>query len=194
MKKLMVLVLSSLLLSALPAYAQKWQLDLDHSRFYFSIKHTYATIRGDFSDFSGDINFNPAEPEKSSFNFTIKTESVSTNIGKRDTHLRGKDFFDVSQYPVITFKSSKVTKEADDQFRVDGELTIKDVTKNVSLLFKYYGQQDNKLVPGKVVAGLDASLSLDRLEYHVGTGEFYKMGVLGKDVDILITIELLRDK
>lgn len=49
-------------------------------------------------------------------------------------------------------------------------------------------------MPGKVVAGLDASLKLDRLEYHVGTGEFYKMGVLGKDVDILVTIELLRDK
>jgi len=194
MKKWTFLVISFLFLNALPAYSQQWQLDVDHSSFYFSIKHTYATIRGEFTDFNGDVNFDPAEPEKSSFNFTIKTESVDTSIEKRDTHLRSEEFFDVGKYPLMTFKSTKVTKEGDDLFRFDGVLTIKDVSKNVSLVFKYYGQQDNKLAPGKIVAGLDATLTLDRLEYHVGTGKFYEMGVLGKEVEIMATLELLRDK
>lgn len=194
MKKWMLLVLSISLMSAFPAYARQWQLDQDHTRFYFSVKHTYATVRGEFGDFSGEVDFDPDKPETSHFNFTVKTESINTNISKRDTHLRSNDFFDVGNYPEMTFKSKKVTKVSDDLFRVDGVLTIKDTTKNVPMVFKYHGQQDNKLIPGKIVAGLDATLSLDRLEYHVGTGKFFEMGVVGKDVDILVTIELLRDK
>ena len=194
MKKWTLLIIPFLLLGAFPAHAQQWQLDQDHSSFYFSVKHIYASIRGDFADFSGDVNFDPAKPEKSHFNFTVMTESVNTGIGKRDTHLRSNEFFDAGKYPVMTFKSTKVTKEADNRFRVDALLTIKDVTKKLPLIFNYHGQKDNNLMPGKVVAGLDAALNLDRLAFHVGTGKFYEMGAVDKDVDILISIELLRDK
>ena len=182
MKKWTLLIIPFLLLGAFPAHAQQWQLDQDHSRFYFSVKHIYATVRGEFADFSGDVNFDPAKPEKSHFNFTVMTESVNTGIGKRDTHLRSNEFFDAGKYPVMTFKSTKVTKEADNRFRVDGLLTIKDVTKKLPLIFNYHGQKDNNLMPGKVVAGLDAALNLDRLAFHVGTGKFYKMGAVDKDV------------
>lgn len=61
-------------------------------------------------------------------------------------------------------------------------------------MFNYHGQKENPLKPGEVVTGFDANLSIDRLAYHVGDGKFYKMGVVGKDVDILVTLELLRDK
>jgi polyisoprenoid-binding protein YceI len=94
----------------------------------------------------------------------------------------------------MTFKSSRITREGENRFRVDGLLTIKDVTKEMPLVFTYHGQQDNPLVAGKIVAGLDAAFTLDRLAFHVGDGKFYKMGVVGKDVEVLITVEMLRDK
>jgi polyisoprenoid-binding protein YceI len=174
--------------------AQQWNLDPAHTNFYFEVKHTYATVRGQFTKFSGDVYFDPANPGKSKFDFVVKVDSIDTKIGKRDTHLRSPDFFDAKRFPEMVFKSSKVTKVGGNRYIVDGKLTIKDVTKDLVLEFDYLGQKDNPLKPGQLVAGLDALLTIDRLAYNVGDGKFYKMGVVGKDVDILVTLELLRDK
>jgi polyisoprenoid-binding protein YceI len=143
-------------------------------------------------DFSGDVYFDPANPGKSRFDFVIKVDSVDTKQGKRDTHLRSPDFFDAAKYPLMTFKSSRVSHGGSNKYIVEGVLTIKDVSRDVALEFVYHGQKDNPLKPGEIVAGLDTRLTIDRLEYHVGDGKFYKMGVVGKDVDILLTMELLR--
>jgi polyisoprenoid-binding protein YceI len=145
-------------------------------------------------DFTGDVAFDPDNPGKSRFDFVIKVDSVDTKIGKRDTHLRSPDFFNAAKYPLITFKSSKVTHGGDNKYFTEGILTIKDVAKNVTLEFIHHGQKENPLKPGEIVAGLDTRLTIDRLEYHVGDGKFYKMGVVDKDVDILLTLELLREK
>jgi polyisoprenoid-binding protein YceI len=165
-----------------------------HTNFYFEVKHTYVPVRGQFMDFAGDVYFDPDNLAKSKFNFVIKVDSVDTKIGKRDTHLRSPYFFDTGKYPEITFKSSKVSHDGYDKYIVDGILTIKDVSKNIALVFMYYGQRENPLKQGQMVAGLDTRLTLDRLEYNVGDGKFYKMGVVNKDVDILFVLELLRDK
>ncbi len=194
MKKWSLWLLLLLVFSAVPARAQQWQLDPDHTRFFFAIQHIYAAVRGEFADFTGDVAFDPAHPEQSHFNLVVKTASVNTNIGKRDTHLRSDDFFATGKYPQMTFKSSKVIKVGDNRYRVDGLVTIKDVTKEMALEFVYHGQKANPLMPGKIVAGLDTSFTLDRLVFHVGDEKFYKMGVVGKDVEVLITMELLRDK
>jgi polyisoprenoid-binding protein YceI len=194
MKKLSLWLLLFLVLTAVPARAQQWQLDPDHTRFFFAIQHIYATVRGEFADFTGDVAFDPAHPEQSHFILVVKTASVNTNIGKRDTHLRSGDFFDTGKYPQMTFRSSKVTKTGDNHYRVDGVLTIKDVSKQMPLEFIYHGQKDSPLMPGKIVAGLDTTFTLDRLAFHVGDEKFYKMGAVGKDVEVQITMELLRDK
>jgi polyisoprenoid-binding protein YceI len=143
-------------------------------------------------DFTGDVYFDPANLTKSKFDFVIKVNSIDTKIGKRDTHLRSPDFFDASKYPLMTYKSSKVLYAGANKYIVEGKLTIKDVTRDLPLEFVYHGQKDNPVKPGQTVAGLDARLTLDRLEYNVGDGKFYKMGVVGKDVDIMITLEMLR--
>ena len=72
----------------------QWKLDAAHSAVMFEIKHIYSTVRGQFGEFSGDVFFNPDNPEKSKFDFTVKTESINTFIAKRDSHLRSGDFFD----------------------------------------------------------------------------------------------------
>jgi polyisoprenoid-binding protein YceI len=145
MKKILIILLFFLASVPFQAAAQQWNLDPVHTNFYFDVRHTYAAVRGQFGDFTGDVYFDPANPEKSRFAFVIRVDSVDTKVGKRDTHLRSPDFL-------------------------------------------------NPLKPGEIVAGLDARLTIDRLEYHVGDGKFYKMGVVGKDVDILFTLELLREK
>ena len=194
MKKIVLLLLFFVALAPLQVAAQQWHLDTVHTNFFFDVKHTYATVRGQFMDFSGDVYFDPDHPEKSRFDFDIKVNSIDTKVGKRDTHLRSPDFFDAAKYPLITFESARVVSAGDNKYIVEGTLTIKDVSRDLALEFVYHGQKENPLKPGEIVAGLDTTLTIDRLEYHVGDGKFYKMGVVGKDVDILFTLELLRDK
>ena len=194
MKKIMIFLLFFLAAVPFQVAAQQWNLDSVHTNFYFEIRHTYALVRGQFGDFTGDVYFDPANPEKSSFDFAIRVDSVDTKVSKRDTHLRSPDFFDAAQYPLMTFKSARVSHGGDNKYTAEGTLTIKDVSQDLALELEYHGQKENALKPGEIVAGLDARLTIDRLEYHVGDGKFYKMGVVGKDVDILFTLELLRDK
>jgi polyisoprenoid-binding protein YceI len=194
MKRILFTLLLLCTMVPLQAAAQQWQLDTVHTNFFFDVKHTYATVRGQFMDFKGDVYFDPDNPEKSRFDFVIKVNSVDTKVGKRDTHLRSPDFFDAAEYPEITFKSSRVVHGGDNKYIVEGILTIKDVSRDLALEFVYHGQKENPLKQGEIVAGLDTTLTIDRLEYHVGDGKFYKMGIVGKDIDILLTLELLREK
>ena len=194
MKRILFFLLFVIVMGPFQAAAQEWELDPVHTNFYFEVKHTYAAVRGQFTDFTGEVYFDPDNPAKSKFDFMINVNSVDTKVGKRDTHLRSPDFFDAGKYPLMTFKSSEVSHAGENKYIVEGILTIKDVSKKLALEFVYHGQKDNPLKSGELVAGLDARLTLDRLEYNIGDGKFYKMGVVGKDVDILITLELLRDK
>ena len=194
MKRILFLLLFIIVMGPFQAAAQEWELDPAHTNFYFEIKHTYAAVRGQFMDFTGDVYFDPDNPAQSKFDFMINVNSVDTKIGKRDTHLRSPDFFDAGKYPLITFKSSKVSHAGDNKYIVDGILTIKDVSKNLAFEFVYHGQKENPVKPGQIVAGFDTRLTLDRFDYNVGDGKFYNMGIVDKDVNILFVLELLRDK
>jgi len=194
MKKIMLVLVFLLTVSPFHALAQDWKIDPVHTNFYFDVKHTYATVRGQFMEFEGDVVFDPDNPGVSRFDFVIQVDSVDTKVGKRDTHLRSPDFFDVAKYPTITFKSTNVSGGQNSTYIVEGVLTIKDVTKNIALEFIYHGQRENPLKKGEIVAGLDTRLTVDRLEFNVGDGKFYKMGVVDNEINILLTMELLRDK
>jgi len=190
--KRILLLLFIIVMVPFQSAAQEWKLDPVHTNFYFEIRHTYAAVRGQFTDFTADVYFDPEDLAKSKFDFVINVNSVDTRIGKRDTHLRSPDFFDAGKYPLMTFKSSNVSHAGKNKYIVQGTVTIKDVTKDLALEFVYHGQKENPAKPGETVAGLDAWLTLDRLEYNVGDGKFYKIGLVDKDVDILVTLEMLR--
>ena len=194
MKRIIYSLLFIFLLVPIQAVAQQWELDTAHTNFYFEVNHTYVAVRGQFMDFSGDVYFDPENLANNKFDFVINVNSIDTKIGKRDTHLRSPDFFDAGKYPLITFKSSNVSHAGNNKYIVEGVLSIKDVSKKIALEFVYYGQKENPIKPGQIVAGLDSRLMIDRLEYNVGDGKFYKMGIVDKDVNILIVLELLRDK
>lgn len=194
MQKTLFSLLLLLLVWPNQALSNEWKLDSVHSNFYFDVQHIYAKVRGQFTDFTGKVSFDPDNPKTGKFDFAIKVNSIDTKVEKRDTHLRSADFFDSGKYPLITFKSEKVSRAGDSKYLVEGALTIRGVTKNVALEFLYHGQKENPLKASEIVAGLDSRLVIDRLEYHVGDGKFYKMGAVGKDIAVLITLELLRDK
>ena len=194
MKKFLLMVFSLILLGHTQAMAYKWKADPNHSGILFEIKHIYSITRGHFSDFSGDVFFDPDNLEKSKFDFVVKVDSINTNNAKRDNHLRSDDFFAERKYPVMTFKSSRVSHAGGNKYILEGKMTIKDVTKDMVLKFIYWGQKENPFNNNEMVAGFDSRFKIDRLNYHVGDGKFYKMGVVGKDVDILITLEMIRDK
>jgi polyisoprenoid-binding protein YceI len=126
--------------------------------------------------------------------FEIKVKSVDTGIGKRDKHLLSDDFLDASKYPLITFACTSITKAEGSTYNVKGTLTIKGVPYELILPLTYGGKKDNPMAPGMEVTGFNGQLTLDRLAYKVGNGKYYTMGVIGKDVDILVTIEALRKK
>lgn len=182
------------LISLSPAQAQEWQIDKNHSNIYFQVRHTFVPVRGLFEDFSGTVDFDAARQKMRSINFQVQVDSINTNITKRDNHLRSDDFFAARQFPRMRFTSSKITPLDNHRYRVQGQLTVRSVTKEVEIECRFLGMQDNPLKKGQKVAGFEAEFSINRLDYNVGTGQFAKMGVVGEDVHILVALELLRDK
>lgn len=176
------------------AAVRGWDVDKVHTNFYFRIDHIFSKVNGKFNDFTAEIAFDPAHPEKGSFNFEINTDSVNTDIAKRDKHLQSSDFFDSGKYPLMTFTSTKITAAGNDVYQVAGKFTVKGVAYDLILPLKLAGIKEHPAVKGKEVIGFNGELTLDRLAYKVGTGKFYQMGLVGKDVEVLVTLEALSDK
>lgn len=116
----------------------KWVLDPAHSELYFKVKHLMITnVKGSFASFSATID--GEDFEKSKIAVTIDAASISTNNKDRDAHLKSGDFFDTETYPEITFVSSSLDKEEDDEYVLNGDLTIRGVTKPVALKVEFGG-------------------------------------------------------
>ena len=176
------------------AAAQEWEMDQAHSNVYFSIDHVYSKIHGHFNDIVGKIYFDSANLKESSFAFTIKTDSVDTGNSKRDKHLQSADFFDAGKFPVMMYKSTSITSVGNNQYRIDGKLTVKGKEHDLAIPVTLAGPKDHPAVQGKKIAGFNSTLTLDRLALNVGDEKFYKMGVVGKDVDVVLSIEVLADR
>ncbi len=195
-KSLFALTLAVLLLFGqnASAAARAWELDTDHSNVYFSIEHIYAKVQGRFAAIAATVHFDPANLNESRFDFEIKVDSIDTGIKQRDDHLRSADFFASSDHPLITFTSNAVTAAGEGVYQVAGTLTVKGKSRDLVLPLTLAGVKDHPTTPGKQVAGFNGRLSVDRLALGVGDGKFYKMGLLGKEVEVLVTLELLADK
>ena len=190
----MILLCAFVQPSLIYAETETWELDKAHSSIYFDVRHTYATVRGQFNEFTGSIILDTEDNEKSQVEFEVKVDSINTNITQRDNHLRSDDFFASGKFPVMTFKSAHVEKIKENQYVLSGALTIKGITKEIKVPFTYLGMRENPLKQGTMVAGFEADFTINRLDYNVGDGKFYEMGVIDKDVRIFIALEVLKDK
>lgn len=196
MKKLLVILCTILIwgtsLQLAFGAAPTWNLDKGHSGIYFRIDHIFSKTQGRFDDFSTNFQFDPKNLAESSIELTIATKSIDTGIGQRDKHLRSADFFDAKKFPTITFSSTKISKRSDNTFEVAGKLTVKGKSFDFVLPLELVGVKQHPREKGKLVAGFNGEVVLDRLQYGIGSGKFVEKGLIGKDVEVLVTLELLQ--
>lgn len=175
---------------AVPAQAaDTWNVDTAHSHVGFSVRHLLTPVPGSFGDFAGVIVYDEANPAASSVEITVQTASIDTNNERRDNHLRSADFFDAENHPTLTFKSKKVAPLGGKNLAVTGDLTIRGVTKEVTVPVEVLGVMGDK-------AGFQTEFVVDRKEYGVVWNRALDQGgaLLGDEVKIVLTIEADREK
>jgi polyisoprenoid-binding protein YceI len=157
-------------LASAPAFAGTYTLDPGHTQVIFSWNHFgFSNPTAQFGKVEGTLEFDQADPTKSSVQVTIPLASVNSNVPKLDEHLQKDEFFDSAKYPNATFKSTKVEKGAgSDKLKVTGDLTLHGVTKPVTLDVTLVGAGVNPLSK-KVTVGFEATGTLKRSEFGVKT-------------------------
>ena len=184
------------LLAATSAAAepQRFNIDPSHSEVSFSIRHFFGKVPGWFREFSGSVVYDPADLAASSVEVTIKTASVDTRNERRDADLRSGNFFLADSFPTITFKSTKVIPGKESQFQVVGDLTMRGVTKQVTLDASFLGMGTTDMVGGFSMgtrAGWEASTVVDRRDFGVLWNKVLDKGgtMLGDEVAIHLGVE-----
>ena len=175
----------------LPA-AGEWSFDLAHSRVGFVARHLMVTkVRGQFARFDGTFTIGE-DPTDSAVDVTIDVASISTGEPQRDGHLLSPDFFDAENYPTIRFRSTGVRHAGGDQWALDGELTVKDVTRPVTLDVEFEGIASDPW--GNEKAGFSASVEVDREAWGLTWNQALETGgvLVSKKVKIEIDVELVK--
>ncbi len=168
----------------------KWVIDPDHSVAAFAVRHMMVSnVRGQFNKIAGTIYFDPADIDHSYTEAEIEAAGITTGIAKRDEHLRSPDFFDVAAHPKIRFRSSKVEAVGGSRFNVIGELTIRGITRIVTLQAEYFGPV--KGTDDETSIGFSATVRINREDYGITWNVALEDGgvVVGKDVQIVLDIE-----
>lgn len=169
----------------------KWNIDISHSAIGFTVKHMMISkVKGQFNAFDGDIEAaDLADLTDASIKFDIDVSSISTSNEDRDNHLKSGDFFDVENFPTITFESKEIVK-SQNEYEVTGDLKIKEVTKSVTFTVVYNGKGKNPW--GNDVYGFEAETSINREEYGLTWNAMLETGgvLVGKDIKINVELEL----
>ncbi len=172
----------------------KWNIDRSHTNVTFSIRHFFTPVVGKFTAYTVDLNFNPDDLANSNVVVDMDVNSVDTNNERRDGHLKTADFFDAEKYPKMTFTSSSITKTGENQFLMRGDLTIRDVTKQIEIPFTLLGIGDHPSRENTQVAGLEGSFTMNRLEYGVGSGDWVSTAVVSDELTVNIFLSVNRQK
>ena len=168
-----------------------YDLDQAHTSVEFIARHLMISkVRGRFADFSGSVHIAEV-PEESSVEVTIDASSVDTSQEQRDAHLRSGDFLDVEKYPTLRFKSTSVALEGDNQWKVTGDLTVRDATRPVVLDVEFEGA--NTTPWGTQAVAFSASTEIDRDEFGLTYNQALETGgvVVGKKVRIELNVEAI---
>ena len=185
MKK--ILAVLALMLAASFVFADDYAIDPNHSQVGFGVRHMMlSTVHGRFDDFSGTIHLDPNDVTKSSVEVVIKTASINTHQSGRDKDLKeSPDFFDVAKYPEMTFKSTKIEKRGDGYVAI-GNLTIKDVTKEVEIPFTLVGPTKVEHNGGQMRLAIEGETKINRRDFHVTKDA---SSLIGDDIKIELSLE-----
>ncbi len=144
----------------------RWEIDPSHSTIAFTARHLMVTeVGGTFGSFRGFLLQGAEDLSGSSLEVTIDTESITTNAPDRDAHLKSADFFDVANHPTATFVSTAFTKTGADSFDIEGNLTIRGITKPVTLKAEYFGRMKDGW--GNLKAGFAATAVINRYDFNL---------------------------
>ena len=182
------------LVSSSVANSATYQIDPTHTHVGFKVKHMMVSwVRGSFSDVSGVVEFDPARPEATKVNATVKVLSVDTGMADRDDHLKKADFFDVTQFPEMKFVSKSVSNISAEGFDVLGDLTIRGVTKPAS--FRFTTPSEEMKDPwGNYKRGFTASTKVNRKDFGMSFNSVLETGgaMVGDEVFVEVEVEIAR--
>ena len=170
----------------------KYELDRAHTMVEFVARHMLTKVRGRFTDFDGTIEVGE-RPEDSQIDVEIRVASIQTNEPRRDAHMRSGDFFELETYPVITFHSIAVRPTGGAGFEIDGELTVKDETRPITLKGEFLGSGPG-MSDGSTILGATARARVFREDWGMNWNMVMETGgfLVSKDVDIEIEVEALK--
>lgn len=186
------LIVVALFVTLLSINAQtKWNIDKAHSKVLFSVTHlVISEVTGEFKDFTGSIESSKDDFSDAKIDFTVLVNSISTDNDFRDKHLKSDDFFNVEKYPQITFKGKSLKKVEGNNYKLTGDFTIRDVTKEVTLDVVYNGSIKDQR--GNIKAGFKIIGQINRFDYNLKWNSLIESGgaVVGKTVTMTINLEL----
>jgi polyisoprenoid-binding protein YceI len=187
-----------MLVLALPlaALAATWTIDPEHSSVGFKVRHLMVSnVKGNFEKYSGTVIIDDKDITRSKVEVSIDTNSINTNVQKRDAHLRSADFFEVAKYPAMTFVSKKVAKAGKGRLRITGDLTLHGVTRSV-VLDVLGPSAEVRDVWGNIRRGAAATTRISRKDFGLTWNQVLEAGkvAVGDEVDISLEIEMIKSK
>lgn len=184
-----VVALTGLLVSlwTVPAFAQTYQVDPVHTSLVFRVKHmNTAFVYGMFRDIKGTVVVDEANPARSSINLEVNADSVFTANEQRDNHLRSPDFFNTRQFPTITFRSTSIRRVNANTVQVQGNLTMRGVTRPLTATVNLTGKGKNP--QGRDIIGFETTFTIRRSEFGIR----YGLPGLGDEVHVMLSVEAIR--
>lgn len=185
-----------LILSVSFTFAQTtWNFDKSHSKIGFSVTHLVITeVEGNFKEFEGTITTTGDDFENAKIEFSAEISSINTDNEKRDGHLKSDDFFNAEKFPQLKFKSKSFKKIDEKNYKLIGDLTMRDVTKEVELDVKYNGTVNDPW--GNTKSGFSLRGEVNRFDYNLKWDKTIETGgfVVGEDVTILANLQLVKQK
>jgi polyisoprenoid-binding protein YceI len=171
----------------------KWAIDPSHSKVAFKVKHLMiSNVLGNFKEFEGQVNSDENDFSGAVVNFSLNTASIDTEIADRDAHLKSADFFDAEKYPKITFAGTGMKDLGDDMYELTGDLTIKEVTKPLTLTVEFGGVMSDPW--GNVKAGFSINGKINRKDFGLNWNAALEAGgvLVGEEVKISGDVELVK--
>ena len=190
MKKISILLLAAFAAIGFASAQTDWKLDKVHSSITFTVKHmVISNVTGSFKDFVITMKSAKDDFSDATVQSTIKVASLSTDNGMRDNHLKSDDFFNAEKYPEINFKSTSFEKLSDTKYKITGDLTIRDVTKNVTFDAVFNGTLKTNR---GVLSAWKATTTINRFDYNLKWNKTIESGglIVGQDVTITLNLEL----
>jgi polyisoprenoid-binding protein YceI len=170
-----------------------WALDPTHSEVGFKVKHMmFTNVSGKFNNYDVTVSNEDDDFSTSNIEFSADINSIDTNNVDRDNHLKSADFFDGDNFPKMTFKSTSVEKKSDNDFSISGDLTIKNITKAVTLNAEYSGLMKDPW--GNTKAGLSIETKINRKDFGLTWNAALETGgvLVGEDVRIIAEVQIVK--